>query len=163
MKLLTLGCALVLLTSHAWTQQPKPENVLFHEKSLSRDIAYVQVAEQLKNPFYKSDIIGVNFLGAYANCPPTPQSECAQYLLHPSGFARHLKDLKLQVWLLKTDGTTLKQKDALAGGVCNAGECEDSMMFVFEHVPPTEIAGLVVLADGKLIPRTFSASDIPHP
>jgi hypothetical protein len=127
------------------------------------------VTEQLGNTFYKADVINVDINGASfpdaALCKrtgvPGQNNVCGQYLVNPDKFSvRNLKDLNVQVWVLKTDGTALKEKLHPGGidfTVCNAGSCTDGMIFVLEHAAPSELAAVVVRADGKLLVRDIQA------
>ena len=62
-----------------------------------------------------------------------------------------LSGLGLQVWLLKTDGTSVPQrgKPRLAG-MQNAGWDSFDMIYAFDKVPSDELAGIVLRAKGKL-------------
>lgn len=61
--------------------------------------------------------------------------------------------MKIQVWVLRVNGTMLAQKSSFVDTLCNAGECTDHLNFIFEHVAPDELAGVVMRVDGKLIVR----------
>jgi hypothetical protein len=41
--------------------------------------------------------------------------------------------------------------------ICMSGSCDDRADFVFEHVPPDELAGVVIRVDGELIARAIKA------
>ncbi len=143
---------------------PPSSQILFHERSLSNDVTDFFVTEQLDNAFHKADIIGVQIQGR-----PIPQCDgrgvpgannvCGQYLANPANFeGPGLKDLKIQAWVLKVDGTTLAQKASpIDSTICMSGECTENMMFAFEHVPPDQLAGVVVRVDGKLLVRDIQA------
>jgi hypothetical protein len=69
-----------------------------------------------------------------------------------------LSGMMLQVWLLRADGTALSQRWGVGVGGGGGGCRVDSMSFSFEHVPPKELAGLVVSADRKLFVREIKAN-----
>jgi len=57
----------------------------------------------------------------------------------------------LQVWLLKTDGTSIPQRGKPnMVGIGNAGWYTDSMIYTFDKVPANELAGIVLRVKGKL-------------
>jgi hypothetical protein len=144
--------------------EPPPSRTLLHEESLSKDITSLRVMEQLNNPHYKKDIIYVTLVGGSvpdADCVrygvPGAQNVCGQYLANPPKFPRPLKDLAIQVWLLRRDGMTLTQTSKSDGGLSNAGSITDMMSFLFEHVAPKELAGVVVRVDGMLFVREIKS------
>jgi len=137
-----------------------PSGTLLHVWPLSQDITDFWVSEQLGNTFYKSDIISIELIGGSipdSNCVkygvPGENNVCGQYLANPPKFPRPLKDLAIQVWLLRADGTTVVQKSKLNFAIGNAGESTDTMMFVFDRIAPNELAGVVARVDGKLFVR----------
>jgi hypothetical protein len=143
---------------------PTPSRILLQEKSLSKDITYFALMEQLDNAFYKADIIVVDFRGRpIPQCDgrgvPGANNRCGEYLANPASFeGPRLKDLKIQAWVLRVDGTMLAQKASpIDGSICNAGDCTEFMVFVFEHVAPDELAGVVLRVDGKLVVRDIQA------
>ena len=168
----TLATGMLTMPYSLMTAQeaPNPNRYLFHERPLTEDIRDLWVSEQLENTFYKSDIISVDLTGVPfpddAFCKrtgvPGQNSVCGQYLANPDKFARtHLRDLSIQIWVLKTDGTALAQKSKsgdVNGWICNGGECTDTMKFFFEHVPPSKIAALVIRVNGKLILRPIQTA-----
>ena len=137
---------------------PTPSRILLQEKSLSKDIS-LYVMEQLANTFYKTDIISVEIVGGYFPDPNFRTHGTASPQANPASFENpRLKDMKIQVWVLKADGTTLAQKASPEDGwICNGGECNGDMMFIFEHVAPDEVAGVVVRVGGKLLVRDIQA------
>jgi hypothetical protein len=127
---------------------------------LTKGITDFTVAEQM-------DVISVDINGGSvpdALCKlkgvPGQNNICGQYLAHPDRYSlRKLKDMNIQVWVLKTDGTALTKKSRLEGiTICNAGSCTDSMMFVFEHAAPSDLAAVVMRVDGQLIVREIQAT-----
>jgi hypothetical protein len=138
------------------------QSPLLYEEPLSEDITSLRVTEVLNNPLYKGDAIFVDLVGGWVpdcvalgqpcRCVPGDKNVCGQYLANPPKFPRPLKNLAIQVWLLRANGTALAQKSKrIGGGICNAGSCDDRANFVFEHVVPNELAGVVVRVDGKLL------------
>jgi hypothetical protein len=62
-----------------------------------------------------------------------------------------LSGMAIQVWLLKSDGTSLPQREKPANlGIGNAGSDTDIMLFSLDDAPPKDVAGVVVRANGKL-------------
>jgi hypothetical protein len=149
-------------------ERPHPNRDLLHERSLTKDIRDFSVGEVFNDTFYKAAIIQVGFIGGSfpdALCDRTGVAEqnnvCGRYLANPATFGRHLKDLKIQVWVLKVDGTALTEKSrpGTEGNlICNAGACTDRMNFIFEHIASSELAAVVIRVDGKLVVRKIRAS-----
>lgn len=71
---------------------------------------------------------------------------------------RPLKDLGIQAWVLRSDGTTLPQKSKGGGSISNAGWTTDTMTLVFSHAAPADLAAVVVRADGKFFVREIKSS-----
>jgi hypothetical protein len=71
-----------------------------------------------------------------------------------------LSGLGLQVWLLKTVGTSVPQqgKPRLAG-VQNAGWDSSYMNYAFDKVPSDELAGIVLRVKGKLYCQEIRATE----
>jgi hypothetical protein len=73
-----------------------------------------------------------------------------------------LTGMTLQVWLLRTDGTTLAQARkpihvrGFAPGLSTA-----EMLFAFPPIPLQELAGVVVSVNGKLYVREIKATSTP--
>ena len=57
------------------------------------------------------------------------------------------RNLDLQVWLLKTDGTSIPQLDKPSVISINSN---DYMFYMFQKVPLSELSGVVVSMSGKL-------------
>jgi|GEM_PF-3337904 len=67
------------------------------------------------------------------------------------GAASDANSLDPQVWLLKTDGTTVPARARPTHvGIGMAGRVTHYMMYTFDKVPADELAGIVVRAGGKL-------------
>ena len=65
-----------------------------------------------------------------------------------------LSGMTLQAWLLRADGTALAQRSNPSRASAGGSGCKpDLMIFSFEHVPPKDLAGVVVSVDGKLFVR----------
>jgi hypothetical protein len=168
MMLIVAGIVLLLSSRSIAQERPHPDRDLLHERSLTKDIPDFSVGEVFNNTFYKAPIIQVSLVGGSfpdALCESTgiagQNNVCGQYLANPASFGRHLKDLKIQVWVLKVDGTALTEKSRPGGQgilICNAGDCTDRMDFVFEHIAPSELAAVVIRVDGKLIVREIQAT-----
>jgi hypothetical protein len=168
MMLIVAGIVLLLSSRSIAQERPHPDRDLLHERSLTKDIPDFSVGEVFNNTFYKAPIIQVSLVGGSfpdALCERTgiagQNNVCGQYLANPASFGRHLKDLKIQVWVLKVDGTALTEKSRPGGQgilICNAGDCTDRMDFVFEHIAPSELAAVVIRVDGKLIVREIQAT-----
>lgn len=149
------GALLAMLSILAACLQAVPpqaqptQRILFQESSLSQDIAHLVVSEQLSS---NGDILVVELIG-----PGMPDD----YIQLP-GFkppTRPLGDLGIEVWLLRVDGTALKQRaNGVPSVTGNAGSISKREMFVFEHIAPKELAGVVVRLDGKLFVRDIHLS-----
>jgi hypothetical protein len=128
------------------SMRPVPQlnpTFLLVARGVSGDIAGLYVKEQ-------EDLISVQLDGATTS---------AYTIISPTNpLPRPLKDLAIQVWVLRMDGTTLGQTDRGNAGICNAGACTDSMEFSFEHAAPKELAGVVVRVDGKLFVREIKSN-----
>jgi hypothetical protein len=74
-------------------------------------------------------------------------------------FKNPLDKRRLQVWLLRSDGTSLRQTRApLHAGISMAGHDEDVMQFTFEPVLPAELVGVVAMVDGKILAWEIAAT-----
>jgi hypothetical protein len=170
MMLIVAGIVLLPSSRSIAQERPHPNRDLLHERSLTKDIPDFSVGEEFNNTFYKAPIIQVSLVGGSfpdaSLCERTgvagQNNVCGQYLANPASFGRHLKDLKIQVWVLKVDGTALTEKSRPGSEgnltVCNAGDCTDRMNFVFEHIAPSELTAVVIRVDGKLIVREIQAT-----
>jgi len=73
----------------------------------------------------------------------------------------NLSNLDLQVWLLKTDGTSIPQSDKSM--VISMGSIfdysTDDMFYEFQKVPVDELSGVVVSLNGKLYYHQIEMSD----
>jgi hypothetical protein len=169
MMLIVAGILLLPSSRSIAQERPHSDRGLLHERSLTKDIPDFSVGEVFNNTFYKAPIIQVGFVGGSfpdALCNRTgvagQNNVCGQYLGNPASFVRHLKDLKIQVWVLKVDGTALTEKSRPGTEsphlICNAGDCTERMDFIFEHIAPSELAAVVIRVDGKLIVREIQAT-----
>jgi hypothetical protein len=141
----------------------QPSRILLQESSISKDITGLFVTEQSKSAADNDTVISVQILGrSIPQCEgrgvPGANNRCGQYLANPASFeGPKLKDMKIQVWVLRADGTMLQQKSNSFFSLCNAGDCTEYMLLVFEHATPNELAGVVMRVDGKLIVRDIQA------
>jgi hypothetical protein len=76
----------------------------------------------------------------------------------PSPKAESIEaEWKLQAWLLRSNGETLTPKlQPSLMGVGNGPVTMVTMSFSFVHVPPEELAGVVISVDGKLFVREIA-------
>jgi hypothetical protein len=70
-----------------------------------------------------------------------------------------LSGMMIQAWLLRSNGTVLAQRHRVSGGVSSGGYDDDMLTFGFEHVPRSEVVGIVVLVNGNLLVRALHAND----
>lgn len=140
--------ALAILGVRAQTAQPQAEapadRTLLRERTVSEDVSALYVVEQLANQKYGANVNVQLTGGSFPLSASTP-----------NGWKppRHLKDLGIHVWLLRSDGTALSQKDQFTGGFSAGGWVTEFMDCVFQHVPHEELVGVVVQVDGKLFVR----------
>jgi hypothetical protein len=149
--LLAMLSILVFGLQAAPPQTESTKHILFQESSLSQDIAHLVVSEQLSNSFYNGDTLVVELIGR-----GMPDDYIQLPGVKPP--ARPLGDLGIEVWLLRVDGTALKRMAKVLSATGNAGWITDSDMFVFEHIAPKELAGVVVRLDGMLFVRDIHLS-----
>jgi hypothetical protein len=80
--------------------------------------------------------------------------------IHPGEVdPKPLTGMTLQVWLLRTDGTTLAQvrKPINVRGFA-PGLSTAEILFAFPSVPPQELAGVVMSVNGKLYVREIKVN-----
>ena len=65
----------------------------------------------------------------------------------------NVKELGLQVWLLKKDGTAIPQKNLGVVEIGTAGAPTSYMIYNFEKVPTNQLAAIVLRAKGELYCR----------
>jgi hypothetical protein len=70
-----------------------------------------------------------------------------------------LSGTTIQVWLLRSDGKVVAQREKPVSVVVgNAGSSQGIMQAHFDPVPPQELAGVVVSVDGKLYVREIKVN-----
>jgi hypothetical protein len=140
--LVILTLILLVTPLHSQTAQPLPASTadmtyLLAERGFSDDISSLYVSEQ-------QDRIVVQLSGGSSRTggPSNPQWT-------------PLKDLGIQVWVLRADGTALAQRphSGEAGSIANAGWSTDVMQFAFENAPSDKIAAVVLRVNGQLFVR----------
>ena len=72
-----------------------------------------------------------------------------------------VSSMGLQVWLLKADGTSVRQREKPSlMGIGNAGWDTDYMIYTFNKVPSNELGGIVLQVKGQLYCRKITSSMI---
>jgi hypothetical protein len=112
---------------------------LLHENHVSDEIADLSVFEQV-----------------VATGLPAMKSVELDGDVHQSRNLKPLSAMRIQVWLLRTDGTALAQSQAPVSIGSATGV--NTMRFTFAPVPAKEVAGVVVSEDGTLFVRAIKGN-----